>query len=670
MRTAAATGVVVTLVALAAMPLASEPFTLCHDNAGVFHGLGLEAWRAWTAGRVPHWTDTVWGGFPLIGDSATAALYLPHVVPFLATAPPHLRVFDVAMALHLGVLAAGSVRLLGLLGAQRRAAVVGGLLAALTPYPHWGAVSFFPVFGAQAWWPWTLVAAEELARPGRAQLRRALVTGWIAIAAQMFAGVPEQMTYGAAVAACWVLLRRTGLSPGARLGRLAALGIGAAALAAPQLLPTALHFATTGRTEPPAMAGLASLWLTDPLALVVAGWGVMNRTPSFFGVATLGAAAVALLGRRPRPLLLAVIAAGGFLVALGPQTPVEAWFRLVPPFGHFRSPVKLLAFAELAVVWLAALGIDRLASGARPRARLVAAALALAALTEHAVYVRQEIPALREVCRAIDDSAATLRTLEVIEPARGTPGAPRPLVLDLYVGGIDTFARGFAAVSGMNSLTGGRPALLSRRHERLLVFRVPTRPMLDLFGARWVLVRPPQCDEIAGRLGLVVAERHDAICVLESPRAPSRYAFLDAAVRVESEHAMIQAVLAWRGGPVPVLAPSGAPLAASAAGARARVVAYEPGTIALDVETAEDGLLLVRHSWAPGWRATVDGAEVPVYQAAGLYFAVPVPAGRHQVTLRYRTPGFVPGLAVAVLFVLAAIAWSRRLGGASTARVC
>jgi hypothetical protein len=60
------------------------------------------------------------------------------------------------------------------------------------------------------------------------------------------------------------------------------------------------------------------------------------------------------------------------------------------------------------------------------------------------------------------------------------------------------------------------------------------------------------------------------------------------------------------------------------------------------------GYLVTRDSYAAGWTATVDGAPARVLRANGKHRAVAVPAGEHDVTLRYRAPGLVPGLALTI----------------------
>ncbi len=54
----------------------------------------------------------------------------------------------------------------------------------------------------------------------------------------------------------------------------------------------------------------------------------------------------------------------------------------------------------------------------------------------------------------------------------------------------------------------------------------------------------------------------------------------------------------------------------------------------------------------------MDGQAAPVLRANGKHRAVPVPAGRHEVVLRYEPPGLGLGVALTALALLAsAVAW-------------
>jgi hypothetical protein len=88
-----------------------------------------------------------------------------------------------------------------------------------------------------------------------------------------------------------------------------------------------------------------------------------------------------------------------------------------------------------------------------------------------------------------------------------------------------------------------------------------------------------------------------------------------------------------------------------------------PGRWVVEASGSEPALVVVAEARFPGWRARVDGRAVPVLEADGAFLGVPVPAGRHRVTLEYRRPAAaVAGRLVTVvtLVALAVVAVRRR----------
>ncbi|HXF56702.1 MAG TPA: hypothetical protein VNO34_03855 [Actinomycetota bacterium] len=83
-----------------------------------------------------------------------------------------------------------------------------------------------------------------------------------------------------------------------------------------------------------------------------------------------------------------------------------------------------------------------------------------------------------------------------------------------------------------------------------------------------------------------------------------------------------------------------------------------PQEAVVEVRSPTPALVLVRNAFDPGWEATVDGRPAPVLPADFVLQAVPVPAGRHLVELRYRDPavgaGLVGSAAALGLFLAAA----------------
>jgi hypothetical protein len=78
--------------------------------------------------------------------------------------------------------------------------------------------------------------------------------------------------------------------------------------------------------------------------------------------------------------------------------------------------------------------------------------------------------------------------------------------------------------------------------------------------------------------------------------------------------------------------------------------------LGLSVTTDRPALLVVADNWFPAWRATVDGAEAPVLRAYHTLRAVPVPAGQHEVVMRYRSSTLTMSLWISIGTLVALVA--------------
>lgn len=107
------------------------------------------------------------------------------------------------------------------------------------------------------------------------------------------------------------------------------------------------------------------------------------------------------------------------------------------------------------------------------------------------------------------------------------------------------------------------------------------------------------------------------------------------------------------------------PVAVPAACGESRVErgSAAPGDDSYTVTSDGPGVLVLRDSFTPSWRATVDGVEAPVLRANGRHRGVPVGPGRHQVRVFYAPPLLRPGLALSALGLLMAGALLRRRDG-------
>jgi hypothetical protein len=89
---------------------------------------------------------------------------------------------------------------------------------------------------------------------------------------------------------------------------------------------------------------------------------------------------------------------------------------------------------------------------------------------------------------------------------------------------------------------------------------------------------------------------------------------------------------------------------------RVRVAMDEPQRIVVRVDAPADGVLVVADTWYTGWTSEVDGQPVDLRPAHGVFRAVNVPAGHHDVVFEFQPLSFRLGAVGSVLgLALAAV---------------
>jgi hypothetical protein len=103
-----------------------------------------------------------------------------------------------------------------------------------------------------------------------------------------------------------------------------------------------------------------------------------------------------------------------------------------------------------------------------------------------------------------------------------------------------------------------------------------------------------------------------------------------------------------------------------AAAAAARFVTNDPEHLVIDVDAPAPGFLVLADQYYPGWRATVNGKDVPIQRANYTFRLVEVPAGSSRVEFRYRPASVAIGAAVSALTLVTVVVlvwrWSWRDG--------
>jgi hypothetical protein len=609
-------------------------------------------------GELPQWWDGTGFGVPLVGVASHGAAY-PLV--WLAGSA---RALDWLIVAHLAWLALGIAVWSRRRGAGELAALGAGILA-MTAGAVIGAGLRGALFGI-AHLPWIAWAAETIARGGRRrdashgarppadrEARRAQITlglslGLVALAGQL--GILVDAVVLALVLGAW----RTPLAVGA------GLLIGAA-----QWGPVLALHGTAGATH----HGIALARLVELVAPVAA-------SPSIhIGASVLALASLAVSWR--------IAVACAVALALAFVTPPEA---------------QLAVIAVLAA-GCAAPGLDQLFAGERPAllAVLGAAVISLVVLAALAFHGTSQLTLAHGGIGIV----ATLAAVAVAWRAPAVAWKP-PIVLALVIApGVG--ALGILAPTTERTLVEDRPAWAEALPHGARFYRPTSMPDLgdDLAdaiatlagtsGARWGLAGAPTTDpgRPADTDRTWLAASHDGSALLE--RFGIAYAIvpaqMTAGIATLGRHGAY-ALVAHRASPAAAVALdwtwSTDPLSVVFTQPQTAIVldghgmpsqeASEPlaacasrgtdGAIDLTCTAPTEAMAVITSSALPGWSATVDDRPVPWVTADAIRRAVPMPAGAHRITWRYRAPGLVLGLVLAGLGIALLVAISLMRGAA------
>jgi len=445
-----------------------------------------------------------------------------------------------------------------------------------------------------------------------------------------------------------------------------------------------------------------------------------NERAGYVGVLSLFLAAVALYYRRDRRTL--AIGASILLcsyVILG-LPPVPQMLRLIPILNGI-NPTRLLLFTSLGLSILAGLGLDSLERLGKngPRRAWLAGAWTAVALTvlwvwaafhpllpeltpeEKSFLLRQfplffgaalavSVVSLLAASRPRAAQAAALLwcAFELIGYGAGyNPVAersmyyPRTKALEflskdesLYrVLGLGwTLAPNTGIVYGLQDVRGQDFATVKRYEELITggsgafffyntVATLP--PALADLGVKYLLAAqgwtPPSADFEKVYSDEIAVYRHKSF--RERAEIFHRY-------EVAPPPEILERMRSPRGRPKGTLllerdpAVPAKPSTTSAGASSARVIRYAPDEVVIEAHASRPGLLLLRDTYYPGWKAAVDGAPADILRADYNFRAVAVPAGKSEVRFLYAPASVYAGLglagaslaALALLLLLAA----------------
>jgi len=390
--------------------------------------------------------------------------------------------------------------------------------------------------------------------------------------------------------------------------------------------------------------------------------GVHANFDPFIGVValTLAMLAVSAAWKDPRVRLLAAVAGGALLYALGHNSIFQGvLYALLPGIDKARVPSAAVLVFQCATAALAAFGVDQLESAWTRTARrclvlfaaltlsvslwllftnkftfpgddrviltgvialLMAAALLRPAPIAIVLILLFELGNYAQIHLAPRNDRARMATLDGI---RGNPemaawlrtqaGFPRAEVAE------NLFAPNWGAYHGVE-MHGGFGAAVTVNVLESDYFTPAGRRQ---WGVQYVIAKSPPADG-----GEEVFATSDGLKLYRRP---------DARPRAWAIHAQ----------------PCGAP-------DRVELIEHDADRLAIRADLACDGTVILSDTFYPGWRARVDHRPAEIAAANGAMRAVAVPRGNHTVTMRYRPASVYLGAALTLLGIGAALLIARR----------
>jgi hypothetical protein len=620
-------------------PMTSPSASIQWDAADMHYPLQKYFSDHLLSGSLPFWTPYLFSGYPILANPEVGAWYPPHWPFFLTEITPRSIQFELALNALLACL--GAYFLISRHVASRAAAVLGALAYGLSGF-FAGHSSHVGLFAAAAGFPWLLLAYRRAA--DSAALRYTAL-GAMAGGAMILAGYTQIAVYGFLGLGLYALAdlgkdRRRWLRAAAIVGGMLA---GALACAAIQILPglelvshsiratSNYSTSTEGILHPSALMTLVA---PDWLGAISGSYrGPSDITQYYFysGLLLLPLAVLGAVKTRARwPGLWLIIPPAWYM--LGPAGGFYRLATLAPGLGKFRAPIQGWFLVALGLALLAAAGGNWL-------------------------FTHWRVPYLGMIVAAV-----FFADVWHSNSLNNTLAYARASFDDLY---------GAHEEMGRAKVAASQPPLTRFDGPRNLAALGPLDHPLDLkleatYG--YFALEPAVYDEYAEAMqrnpklrdGLNVSRFLNTTTghLDANPSVLPRAYFPKAVADVSSPLESRQALETLDPGTRSVALLPHSPIRQDPA-ATASVVSYDEQSYRIRYHAASPSLLKLSVAWYPGWRATLNGGELPVVRVDHALMGVVVPAGDGEVQFRFHSNYFASGLAITLVAALglALLAW-------------
>ena len=666
-----------------------------HSDILAYHlGAKEVLWRSLEAGRgIPFWRADQLSGGPAFTSPNALYTYPLHFLFFLGSPAAavgwtvflHLIVgagacYTLGLSLRLGRLACLLMAVAALFNFKVLMAIYAGWLSVLP------SIALVPALFAAVFW---MTADSGLTRTLTAAAVGALC---------LHAGQLQLVYY-----ACWFLLVyalaavverwRAGESQEAWLTarRICCAGLLACGLAAYLLIPifaeiplitrsvASEEFLYSGRAVP--LRHLLTFFNPEAWrTLLDGGYPVVEMWEgvAYFGLIPLSLAVAGVVAGWNRLTTRFLFCSFVASVVFALDTPLlRLPYALLPGFSLFRLPARLLFLSAMFGIALAGIGLDALL--ARMRARgwetwqptLLVSVLVFAMAAEGALYARQYLD-------TIDQSRA-------IPVTKYAPflHADRDLFRIAPVGR-NTISYGWAAPMGLQMVSGYEPYNL-RHYQRYVALMILGRDRREdavvwtdvTQVARWdladalnvkYLVAPIPLPLPANRFDLV-AEFHNQpvfvfyngmqwvdVFVYRNKNVFPRVNWAHKVVHTRSEDETLAIIQRNDLHDISVVQATEAveteeQLSRGSPDDRVVVLHSADGRLAVETENRAHRFLVISEIWHPGWTATLDDRNLPLFRTNLALMGAWIPPGKHRLALEFRPRQWRTGMAISVLSV-------------------
>jgi hypothetical protein len=684
LRRAAIAGGVAALIGIVLRPLLLAPDKLPGIDAHNFY-----AWETYTravfgAGRLPFWNPYFFTGIPHIADIETQVLYPPALALRWLPIPAYLTAM---VALHLWIAGMGGLVLARVAGtgwiSAAAAAIAMTLGGSVAPWIHNGHLLLLE---SAAFMPWILAFAL-LSMARRSWLPR---TGLlVACGLQFLTGYLQGSVYVAAALTAlygFTMVWPAGAARHQLLKQWALTGMFTGGLVAFQLLPTTVLVQQAGRTAKlPWEAAAEGGWgaadlvrIVRPFAGLQAGTSYRDLSDGavYVGILLALLAPLAFVSRDRRRLAVffALLAAAGIALASAAWLPIYRWHYAL--FPGLRIPGRVLFVTTVSLAMLGALGLEEVL---RFTARRSLTGARIAGVVALAIVTLDVAGFAAPAVEPVSVSSAS----PIVAAAVGRSGGRILSLCEHRVAATEMLALQRPSLDGIPGIHLGAYAdwaAIARFGERPphdgMYRRVSTdgdlparRDLIDASNVTTVLSCGSRADASLEPVASdgVVTVYHNAAAWPRAVWICGGEAASAAAVMTRLLQTSVSRDVVARYSTQPPIQDDGSELLVGTRPCGDRAVVFvqaqdrSDGKLTLRYDAPRDGVLFVSEAFYPERRAYVDGREVPTVKANVAFTAIPVPAGRHRVELRYVPVSFFlgAGITTATIFAWAILAWRR-----------